>query len=277
MRVLISLFKSPMFVFGIGMFLILALTSLLYPLISDVDPMARTGMPFVNPSAEYWLGTNNQGQNMFTRLVFGLRSSLYVGLASGITATILGTVIGLFSGYVGGKTDNILSMTTNLFLVIPSIIILILISNSVNQRSLTLVALIIGATTWTWTARAVRAQALSLRHREHVNLAKLNGDSLLSLVFAQIMPYMMSYIFMAFIIQMATGILSESAISMLGLGPYDTVTLGQILNNAQQNEALTNGNWWVFMPAAILVTVVTFSLYLINTAMEGVFNPRLRT
>ncbi|MBD3242277.1 MAG: ABC transporter permease subunit, partial [Chitinivibrionales bacterium] len=138
------------------------------------------------------------------------------------------------------------------------------------------VALIIGATTWTWTARAVRAQAASLRTREHVDLARLNGFGTFSILVLQILPYILSYVFMAFIMQMATGILSEAAISMLGLGPYDTITLGLILNFAQQNEALVNGNWWVFLPAAALISLITFALYLVNTAMEGVFNPRLR-
>jgi len=87
---------------------------------------------------------------------------------------------------------------------------------------------------------------------------------------------LLSYIFMVFIIQTATGILAEASISLLGLGPYDTVSLGKILNDAKTNEALIGGKWWAFMPAMVLVTVIAFSLYVINTAMEGVFNPRLR-
>jgi peptide/nickel transport system permease protein len=213
---------------------------------------------------------------MLSQLLFGLRASLYVGVAAGLIATIAGTLIGVFSGYKGGFIDNLLTMVTNLFLVIPSLIILILVSNSIQNRSLGLVALIIGCTTWTWTARAVRAQAASLRRRDHINLARLNGEGTLKIILKQIVPYILSYVFMAFILQMATGILSEAAISMLGLGPYDTVTLGQILNQAQQNEALINGNWWAFLPATILVSMLTFSLYLVNTSMEGVFNPRLR-
>jgi peptide/nickel transport system permease protein len=90
------------------------------------------------------------------------------------------------------------------------------------------------------------------------------------------MPYLLSYIFMVFILQTATGILSEASISMLGLGPYDTVSLGNILNQAIRNEALTDGAWWAFLPATVLITVIVFALYIINTSLEGVFNPRLR-
>jgi len=143
-------------------------------------------------------------------------------------------------------------------------------------RSLTLIALIIGGTTWTWSARAVRAQSSSLRARDHVALARINGFSTLEIVLEQILPYLLSYIFMVFILQTATAILTEATISMLGLGPYDSISLGKILNDAKTNEALIGGKWWAFMPAMVLVTVIAFSLYVINTAMEGVFNPRLR-
>jgi peptide/nickel transport system permease protein len=270
------LLRSPSFVFGCGVVLVCLLLAFLYPLLTTINPLTRSGTPFDAPSGAFWLGTNSEGQDMLAQLLFGLRASIYVGIAAGLIATVFGTLIGVFSGYKGGMIDNVLTMVTNLFLVIPSLIILILVSNSIQKRSLGLVALIIGATTWTWTARAVRAQAASLRSRDHINLARLNGDGTLAIVLKHIIPYILSYVFMAFILQMATGILSEAAISMLGLGPYDTVTLGQILNQAQQNEALINGNWWAFLPAAILISVLTFALYLINTSMEGVFNPRLR-
>ena len=125
-------------------------------------------------------------------------------------------------------------------------------------------------------ARAVRAQSASLRARDHVSLARINGYGSFGIVTLHILPYLLSYIFMVFILQTATGILSEASISMLGLGPYDSVSLGKILNEAIRNEALTDGAWWAFVPAMVLVTVIAFALYVINTAMEGVFNPRLR-
>lgn len=276
MKQLRTLLRSPWFVFGIGVFGILCLTAIAGPLLLDADPMVRNGMPFEPPSSHYPMGTNSEGQDMLVQLIYGLRSSLYVGLLAGLIATILGTTVGLTGGYTGGLLDSLLTMATNLILVIPSLVILILISSSIEQRSLTLVALIIGLTTWTWTARAVRAQASSLRVRDHVSLARLNGEGTLEIIVKQILPYILSYVFMAFILQMATGILSEAAISMLGLGPYETVSLGLILNHAQHNEALVNGNWWAFLPAAGLVTLASFSLYVVNTAMESVFNPRLR-
>src|SRR5439155_10463882 len=170
---------------------------------------------------------------------------------------VIGTLIDVYGGYKGGFVDDLLTATTNLFLVIPSLIVLILLSNSLEHgRSLFLIALLIGLTTWTWTARAVRAQSSSLRGRDHVSLARLNGYGTLGIVTLHILPYLLSYLFMVFILQTATGILSEASISMLGLGPYDSISLGRILNEAIRNEALTDGAWWAFVPAMVLITVI---------------------
>jgi peptide/nickel transport system permease protein len=277
MKLLKNLLKSASFVIGAGLFLATLLLALLGPLFTAGDVSARVGLAYTPPSAAHWLGTDHMGVDMVSLLIAGLRSSLYVGFLAGTVATLLGTLIGLYGGYKGGLIDDILTVGTNLFLVIPSLIVLILLSSSIeNGRSLTLIALIIGCTTWTWSARAVRAQASSLRGRDHVALARINGYGTLGIVLLHIMPYLLSYIFMVFILQMATGILSEASISMLGLGPYDSISLGKILNEAKTNEALTDGAWWAFAPAMVLITVIVFALYIINTSLEGVFNPRLR-
>ena len=277
MKLLKNLLKNPSFVLGAGLFLATLVLALLGPLFMHVDVNTRVGLAFAPPSREHWLGTDHLGVDMVSMLIAGLRSSLYVGFLAGTVATFVGTLIGLYGGYKGGLIDDILTVGTNLFLVIPSLIVLILLSSSIeNGRSLTLIALIIGCTTWTWSARAVRAQASSLRGRDHVALARINGYGTMGIVLLHIMPYLLSYIFMVFILQTATGILSEASISMLGLGPYDSISLGKILNEAIHNEALSDGAWWAFAPASVLITVIVFALYIINTSLEGVFNPRLR-
>ena len=272
-----GLLKSPAFILGASLFVLTLLLALLPPLFMNVDTQTRVGLAYMPPSSEHWLGTDHMGVDMVSMLVVGLRASLHVGFLAGVVATIVGTLIGVYGGYKGGFVDDVLTVATNLFLVIPSLIVLILLSSSMEEgRSLSLIALIIGCTTWTWSARAVRAQSASLRGRDHVSLARINGYGSFGIVMLHILPYLLSYIFMVFILQTATGILSEASISMLGLGPYDSVSLGKILNEAIRNEALTDGAWWAFVPAMVLVTVIAFALYVINTAMEGVFNPRLR-
>jgi peptide/nickel transport system permease protein len=277
MKLLTNLLKTPFFLIGTGLFLVTICLAIVFPLFYHVDISTRVGVPYMAPTAAHWLGTNHMGVDMVSLLIRGLRSSLYVGFLAGVIATVTGTLLGVYSGFKGHWQDDAITLVTNLFLVIPSFVVLILISSSLKEgRSLALIGIIIGCTTWTWSARAVRAQAASLKSRDHIALARVNGYGTMGLVMLHILPYLLSYVFMVFILQTASGILSEAAISMIGLGPYDTVSLGTILNEAMKNEALTDGAWWAFMPAMILITVIVFSFYVINTSMEGVFNPRLR-
>ncbi|HEX3020390.1 MAG TPA: ABC transporter permease [Chitinispirillaceae bacterium] len=277
MKILKNLLKSPFFVIGMGLFLITILVAVFSPIFYNIDIHTRVGAAYTNPGGKFILGTDHMGIDMFSLLLKGLQSSLYVGFMAGIIATVLGTFLGVYAGFKGGWIDDVITMVTNLFIVIPQFVILVLVSSSMKEgRSLSLIALLIGLTGWTWSARAVRAQAASLKSRDHISLAKVNGVGTIGIVMLHILPYLMSYVCMVFIMQTASGILSEAAISMIGLGPFDTVSLGTILNQAMRSEALTDGAWWAFMPAMILVTVISFALYMINTSMEGVFNPRLR-
>ncbi|HPW93838.1 MAG TPA: ABC transporter permease [Fibrobacteraceae bacterium] len=278
-KLLKNLLKSPMFVIGVSIFLITLAIAFLGPVFYDVDTNARdiVAGPYAPSSAEHILGTDHLGRDYMSLLISGLRSSLYVGFVAGIIATTLGVFIGLFGGFRGGWVDEVLNMGTNLFIVIPSFVILVLISSAVKDgRSLTLIGLIIGLTTWSWSARAVRAQASSLRSRDHIALARINGASSFTIVIKHVLPYLLSYVFMVFIMQISSGILSEASISMIGLGPLDSTSLGIILNQAKDNGALSDGIWIAFLPATLIITLTVFALYLVNTSMEGVFNPRLR-
>jgi peptide/nickel transport system permease protein len=276
MKMFLNLFKSPFFLVGISIFIVTIALALVFPLFYTIDVKAVSA-PMLPPSGEHWLGTNHMGLDMVSLLIEGLRSSLYVGLLAGIVATITGTLLGVYAGFKGGWQDELITLLTNLFVVIPQFVVLILISASLTEgRSLTLIAIIIAFTSWTWSARAVRAQSSSLKTRDHIALARVNGDGTFGIVIKHILLYLLSYVFMVFIIQTASGIISESCISMIGLGPYDTVSLGTILNDAMRNEALSDGAWWAFVPATILISLVVFALFVINTSMEGVFNPRLR-
>jgi peptide/nickel transport system permease protein len=276
MKLLRNLLKSPMFVIGIGLFLATIIIALLGP-VFFVTTMDRVGEQYAAPSGRYFLGLDDLGRDYVSLLISGLRSSLYVGLLAGTIATSIGTLLGIYGGFKGGWIDDLLNMVTNLFIVIPSFVVLILISASFKDgRSLTLIGIIIGMTTWTWSARAVRAQSAALKSKDHIALAKTNGANTFTVLLVHILPYLLSYVFMVFILQVASGILSEAAISMIGLGPLDTVSLGTILNQAKNTGALGDGVWWAFIPATVIITMIVFALYLVNTSMEGVFNPRLR-
>lgn len=226
------------------------------------------------------LGTDNFGRDVLTELLDATKTSLRVGLIAGVVATLIGLFLGLLSGYLGGMVDNIITFVTNLFTVIPSFILLILISYSVGQaaRGVNLVATIIGLTSWTWTTRSVRSQVISLRNRDHVNLSKLSGHSMMRIVLTDILPYIASYVVMAFILQISSGILAEAQLSMLGLGPSTstTATLGLMMNWANLYAAPLNGSWWAYFPVVIMIALISFSLNLMNTGLDQIFNPQLR-
>jgi peptide/nickel transport system permease protein len=226
------------------------------------------------------LGTDNFGRDVLTELVAATRVSLKIGFVAGIVATLIGLTLGLLAGYIGGLVDDIITFFTNLFTVIPSFVLLILISFSIGQerRGATMVAVVIGFTSWVWTTRAVRAQVISLRNRDHVNLSKLSGHSIAYIIFADILPYIASYVVMALILQISSAILAEAGLSILGLGPRTTEvpTLGLMMNWAMIYQAHILGKWWAYLPVLITIALITFSMNLMNTGLDQVFNPALR-
>ncbi|MET3938148.1 peptide/nickel transport system permease protein [Paenibacillus sp. PvP094] len=271
------LLKSPKFMIGAVTFVGMLLLVTIYPLINRSDPLEMIAMAFQPPGDGLLLGSDNFGRDIFLELMYGIQTSIRVGLIAGVFATVIGLIMGLVSGYIGGMLDNFLTAVTNIFIVIPSFIILILISVSIDSRSSLVTAIIIGITSWPWTARAVRAQTTSLRSRDHVHIAKISGHSTTRIIIHEILPYIASYVVMAFVLQTASGILSEASISMLGLGPYNTISLGILMNWALVFEAPVAGAWWAFIPAAMAIAVITFSLYLMNTGMDEIFNPKIRS
>jgi peptide/nickel transport system permease protein len=271
------LLKSPKFLVGFLLLVSLLLFVFIYPRINTADPLEMVAMSFDTPSKELPLGADTFGRNVFLELTYGTQTSLYIGMVAGLIATGIGVLSGLFAGYKGGLFDNIITTITDLFLVIPSFVILILISVSLGSRSATIIAVIIGITSWPWTTRAVRAQTASLRARDYINIAKISGYSDLKIMVKEVLPYIASYVFMAFSLQLASGILQEAAISMLGLGPFNTVSLGIMLNWAMMFEAPAAGAWWAFVPTTMIISAITFSLYMMNAGMDEIFNPKIRS
>ncbi|NIM93095.1 MAG: ABC transporter permease subunit [Anaerolineales bacterium] len=226
------------------------------------------------------LGTDNFGRDMLKELISAIGTSLLIGLVAGLVATSIGLTLGLLAGYIGGLADDTIMFITNLFTVIPGFVLLILISFSIGQerRGAFTVAVVIGLTSWVWTARAVRAQVISLRHRDHVNLSKLSGHSIFRIILRDILPYIASYVIMALILQISLGILAEAGLSILGLGPKTTEvpTLGLMMNWAMIYQAEITGKWWAYFPVILIIAMIAFSMNLMNTGLDQVFNPALR-
>ena len=213
---------------------------------------------------------------MLANLVYGIRTSLWVGLVAGTVATLVGVIIGLISGYIGGLVDDLLSGLTNIALAIPTLIVIILVSVALQSRSPTILALVIGFTAWPWLARAVRAQSSSVRTREHIDVARLSGARSASILAWDVLPYLLSYVVMAFVLQVSAAILFEATLSLLGLGPSGSASLGIMLYWAIAWGSIRTGAWWAFMPPTIMLSIISFSLLLLQSSLDEVFNPRLR-
>ena len=275
-EVLVLVLRSRRFMIGAVLFLAVLCFGVIGPQLTDRNPFQMAGGLFNPPSEKNILGTDNLGRDVFTQLMYGTGTSLLIGFVAGVVATGIGVTIGAVAGFKGGFVDELLMGITNVLITIPAIVVLILLSIAIRSRSAMVMGVIIGITSWPWTARAVRAQTSSLRTREHVDLARISGYTTAELIVKEILPYMFSYIFMAFILQFSAGITNEATLSMLGLGPYQTVSLGVMLHWALLWEAVRTGAWWAFLPPVVFLAVASFSLMLINAGLDEVFNPRLR-
>lgn len=256
----------------VALVVLLGLAGLVYPTGSG----EKVGSLYDAPGNGLLLGTDNFGHDVIAVLMAGTRTSLIIGMVAGIIATSIGVAIGLIAGFVGGWVEELLMGITNVVLAIPSIIVLILISISLPQSTIWSLAVVIGITSWPWTARAVRAQASSVATREHIDVARLSGARLPEILVKDVLPYILSYTVMAFVLQVSGAILAESALSMLGLGPSGTDSLGTQLHWALAFQAVASGAWWAFLPPTIVLTLVSFGFLLLQASLDEVFNPRLR-
>lgn len=257
-------------------FLIIVLGAFFGPYLLGRTPTSVVGGLYDAPSHIAILGTDNVGHDVMAQLVYGTRTSLIVGLIAGATSTLFGVLIGTLAGYFGGFLEDALMAITNIIVAIPTYVVLILIAIAMNNRTATGVAIVIAVTAWPWTARAVRAQASSVRTREHLDVARLSGANGFGLIVFDVIPYMLSYIVMAFVLQVSSAILTEASLSLLGLGPSNGVSLGIMLHWALASEAVRTGAWWAFVPPTALLTLIAFSLLMLQSSLDELFNPRLR-
>jgi len=270
-------FTNKKVLFGLVIFFSVAFLAIFGPSMTPYEYDEFAGQGYLPPSSDHWFGTTLMGKDVFTRVVYGLRSTFLVGFVGGTIATFVGLIIGFIAGYNSGKmTDEILMMITNIFLVIPTLALLILLSAYLPYRGIFSMSIIIGLSAWTWTARAVRSQTLSLKNQEFVNLSRITATPVLRILGEDIAANMFSYVFMVYIIQFTGAILAAVTLEFIGLGPTRGISLGLIMQNAVNWNAIQLGLWWWAILPGLLVTILIVSLYFINTGLDEVFNPRLR-
>lgn len=245
------------------------------PMISPHSP-DTFGIPYRPPSLQNWLGTDNLGHDVFAELVYGLRDSYMVGALGALCGSLIGMALGFAAGYRGGILDEVLQMITNIIIMIPSLVLLIVIGAYLKTRGVLLEGVFIGLTTWPWVARAVRAQTFTLRSREFVDLARLSGKRGYSIVIRDIAPNMASYLFLAVVLLFGSSMLLAASYDFLGLGPTSGQSLGNMMNQANAWSALQLHYWWWFVTPGVALTGMVAALLIANVGLDEVFNPKLR-
>lgn len=275
--VLATLFSNRKFAVGSVIFVVLLATAVIGGLF--VDPAERrTGAVEARmaPSAAAILGTTSLGQSVAIQWTQAVPNSIQVGLIGATLGTLIGATVGLISGYFGGKLDAVLRVLIDVFLSVPSLLFLILIASLIKGVSVTTMAVIIGLFAWAWPARAVRSQALTLKERAFVNVARLNGESEIEIVGRELLPHMLTWLGANFLNAFIAAILAESGLSILGLGPQREMTLGTMIYWALSYGAIFQNLWWWWLTPVITLIVLFMALYLVHLGLDETGNPRIR-
>jgi peptide/nickel transport system permease protein len=243
--------------------------------IAPEDPNASSLDILAKPSTDHWLGTTEQGSDVFSQVLVGARVSIVVGFAAAVISAVLGATVGLLGGYLGGWTDRGLDAFENWFLVIPQIPLMIVLARLL-EPSLGVLIAVIGVTSWAGTGRIVRAQVLTLRERAFVERARALGASDGYIIRTHILPNTLPLIFANTVLIVAVAILSEAALAFLGLGDPTRISWGSMLENAFSSGAPSAGAWWYVIPPGLCITLLVLSVSILGYLFEEYVNPRLR-
>jgi peptide/nickel transport system permease protein len=270
-----TLLGSPKARIGFTIVAIFILASVFAPLIAPGNPQKFMGATNRPPSAQFILGTNPQGKDVFAQLVWGGQISLAIGFGSAFLMTLIATIVGMIAGFYRGIIDDVLNFLMNLFLVIPGLPLLVLLSAYLKPGTATII-FALAITGWAYNARIIRAQTMSLREKDFVAAAVVSGEPDLKVIFVHILPNMVNIIVGGFIGAVIYGIMASTGLAFLGLASTQDLTWGTNLFWAQNGGALMIGAWWAFVPSGLAVALVAFGLALINYGMDEITNPRLR-
>ena len=260
--------------FGLAVLGVTVFVAIFGNMIAPYDPTASSLDVLQPPSFDHWLGTTESGEDVFSQLLVGTRTSVVIGFAAALISAVLGSAVGVASGYFGGWTDRILDSFENWFLVIPTLPLMIVLARLLDPSLWVLVA-VIGLTSWAGTGRIVRAQVMTLRERAFVERARALGASDFYIIKTHVLPNTLPLIFANTVLIIAVAILSEAALSFLGLGDPSRISWGSMLENAFGSGAPSAGAWWYVIPPGLCITVLVLAVTLIGFLYEEIINPRL--
>ncbi len=260
-------------------FMLMAMASFFIPLINPmydpmtgIDPLIKKSAP---PSFQHFLGTDNVGRDLFAQLLEGAKVAFIVGLSSAFISIVIGTAIGMISGYIGGITDIILMRTADIIMIMPSLVILLILASLFGQFNIWIIVFIIAIMRWPAVSRIIRSQTLSLRSRPFIEASRVAGASHIRIIFRHIMPNVLPLAFLYMTFRVTSAILVEAALSFLGFGDPSQVSWGMMLQWVWKSGHMFQAPYWM-LPPGICISLLTLSFYMLGRAMDEVLDPRLR-
>ncbi len=277
MKVLKDLFRDYRFCFSFGV-LVIILTLAILSFFSPYDPTLWNVVPKdTKPSAEHWLGTDSNGQDIFWQATFAVRNSLIISLIAASVSRVIAILVGMIAGYLGGSADRVLMFISDSLLVIPLFLIIVMIAMMVRKfMNLALLGLMLSAFGWAWDARVIRSIILSLREREFTKTAILSGTGTVKLVLNEYMPFAMPLIFSTLINNISWAIGLEMTLALLGLVNINIPTLGTMLNWAIYYQSMFLGRWWWVLTPVVLSLFMFIALYWLSVSISEYLDPRTR-
>src|SRR5438874_6892527 len=245
--------------------------------VSPAQGDVGAGRPSRPPGFDHLLGTDQQGRDVLANLILGTPATLKIGIIAGLIGVSVGTLLGLFAGYVGGVGDAVIRLFIDVFLTIPSLMVLIVIASMLSGVSVEIMGVIIALWAWMWPARTVRSQVLTVRERAYVQVAKLNGMNSLKIVVRELAPNLIPFVAASLVGTIAAAILASIGLSALGLGPQNDPSLGLTIYWAIFYGALIRQLWWWFVPPIVITIIVFIGLFMTSAGLDRIANPRLKT
>ncbi len=261
----------------LGFFILIAIIG---PSIAPYDPSYQNPSPSLSlnpPSAAHLLGTTQNGQDVLSQLLTAVRATLELAVIVGLVATAIAVVVGISAAFLGGVWDEVLSLLTNVFLVLPALPLLVVLLGYLPQKGQTATVLVLSLLGWPWGARVIRAQTLALRNRDFVAAARETGERSWHIIVFEIMPNEVSLIAANFVNTVLYAIGASVALAFIGLADLSAWSLGTMLYWSWSAQALTLGAWWWFVPPGVVVALIGTGLVLMNFGIDELGNPRLRS
>lgn len=277
MKILRDLFKDFRFVISFSILVVLLLFAVLSLLAPDDPTLWGTVPRDLKPSWTYLLGTNSKGQDIFWQATFAVRNSLIIALIAASLSRVVAILVGMVAGYKGGVTGRVLMFVSDVFLVIPLFLIIVMLAMLVRDRmTLVILGLLLAIFGWAWDARVIRAQVLSLREREFTQTAVLSGTGTVPLVLKEYMPFITPLAFSTLINNMSWVIGLEITLAYLGLVNMEIPTLGTMLQWAISYQAVLLGYWWWIWTPVVLSVLLFIALYWLSVSISEYLDPRTR-